>query len=49
MTFTFLFKPGTGQLFEGHFTKGDTVLLIDDVLMTGATILKDTPVRITLL
>ena len=35
---------GTCKLFEGHHRKGDRVLLVDDVIMTGGTLIKDIPV-----
>lgn len=37
-------KYGTKNLLEGHFKNGDDVLLIDDVIMTGGTIVEDVPV-----
>ena len=39
---------GTGRLIEGHYRDTDVVLLIDDVLMTGGTFLKDVPVSVAL-
>ena len=35
---------GTRQLFEGAWSAGDRVAIVDDVLMTGATIVDDVPV-----
>lgn len=34
-------KYGTCKSIEGHFKKGDKVLIIDDVLMTGSTFLEE--------
>lgn len=35
---------GTKRFFEGHYTKQQKVLIIDDVLMTGGTLVDDIPV-----
>ena len=40
---------GTGRLIEGHYKSKDVVLLVDDVLMTGGTFLKDVPVSIIII
>ena len=32
---------GTKNLFEGHFESNDKVMMIDDVIMTGGTIVDD--------
>ena len=37
---------GTKKFFEGHYSKGQSVLVVDDVLMTGGTLVDDIPVRI---
>lgn len=38
-------KYGTCNLLEGTYNKGDSVVLLDDVLMTAGTIIDDVPVR----
>eukprot|EP00914_Ancora_sagittata_P012978 GHVO01025127.1.p1 GENE.GHVO01025127.1~~GHVO01025127.1.p1 ORF type:complete len:229 (+),score=21.08 GHVO01025127.1:2-688(+) len=35
---------GTKQFFEGHYKAGQKVVILDDVLMTGGTIVDDVPV-----
>ena len=35
---------GTKKLVEGAYKKGDRVLLVDDVIMTGGTLVEDIPV-----
>ena len=40
-------KYGIKRLFEGHYTKDQRVLVIDDVLMTGGTLVDDIPVSLT--
>lgn len=35
---------GTKRCFEGHYKSGQSVVIIDDVLMTGGTIVEDIPV-----
>ena len=37
---------GTGRLVEGHYKAKDVVLLLDDVLMTGGTVLQQVPVGV---
>ena len=37
---------GTCQAMEGHFSEGDQVVLVDDVLMTGGTFVEDIPVSL---
>ena len=35
---------GTKKLFEGSYKIGDKIAIVDDVLMTGGTLIKDLPV-----
>lgn len=35
---------GTCKLFEGAFEQGTKVALVDDVVMTGGTLVEDIPV-----
>ena len=35
---------GTKRLFEGNWKKNSTVAIVDDVLMTGGTLIDDIPV-----
>ena len=35
---------GTCKTMEGHYKAGQTVAIVDDVLMTGGTFVEDIPV-----
>ena len=36
---------GTCKAMEGHYKEGQTVVIVDDILMTGGTLFEDIPVR----
>ncbi|MGB3403294.1 MAG: bifunctional orotidine-5'-phosphate decarboxylase/orotate phosphoribosyltransferase [Microcoleaceae cyanobacterium] len=33
-------KHGTGRLIEGHFQPGETIVVVDDILITGSSVIK---------
>jgi len=39
-------KYGTCHILEGSYEKGDRVIMVDDVLMTGGTLVDDIPVSL---
>lgn len=39
-------KYGTCHILEGNYEKGDRVIMVDDVLMTGGTLVDDIPVSL---
>ena len=39
-------KYGTKKVMEGHFKQGQKIVIVDDVLMTGASLVEDIKVRL---